>query len=191
MTAITPARSRIVLADLLPGSLVRDAILVLAGAGLTGLAAQVVIHTPLTPVPFTLQTLSVLVVSTALGALRGVLSMALYLVLGVVGVPWFAGHASGFGGPTFGYVIGFVAAAAVAGMLAERGEDRRIVSTVGLMSLSSVVIYAIGATWLAVDLHLTVAKAIELGVTPFLVTDALKVAVATLVFPTAWRFVRR
>ncbi len=191
MTAIAPARSRVVLADLLPGSLVRDAILVVAGAGLTGLAAQVVVHTPLSPVPFTLQTLSVLMVSTALGATRGVLAMALYMVLGGIGLPWFAGHQSGFGGPTFGYVVGFILAAAVAGRLAERGEDRRIVSSIGLMGLSTLAVYAVGASWLGVNLHLGLAKALDLGVTPFLITDFLKIAVAVLVFPAAWRLVRR
>jgi biotin transport system substrate-specific component len=194
MTAATcPARrgERIVLADLLPGSLVRDTVLVVGGAALTGLAAQVSIHTSLTPVPFTLQTLSVLVVGGALGAIRGVLSMLVYLLAGVAGVPWFASHASGWGGPTFGYVIGFVVAAGVVGALARRGNDRAVLSTIGLMALGNAVIYAIGATWLAHDLHLSAAKAIELGVTPFLLGDAAKIAVAALAFPAAWRLAGR
>ena len=182
---------RIVLADLLPGSLVRDTVLVVGGAALTGLSAQVSIHTSLTPVPFTLQTLSVLVVGGALGSVRGVLSMLVYLVAGVAGIPWFASHSSGWGGPTFGYIIGFVVAAGVVGELARRGNDRAVLSTIGLMALGNAVIYAIGATWLAHDAHLSAAKAIELGVTPFLLSDAEKIAIAELAFPAAWRLVGR
>ena len=182
---------RIVLADLLPGSLVRDTVLVVGGAALTGLSAQVSIHTSLTPVPFTLQTLSVLVVGGALGSVRGVLSMLVYLVAGVAGIPWFASHSSGWGGPTFGYIIGFVVAAGVVGELARRGNKHPVLSTIGLMALGNAVIYAIGATWLAHDAHLSAAKAIELGVTPFLLSDAAKIAIAALAFPAAWRLVGR
>ena len=182
---------RIVLADLLPGSLVRDTVLLVGGAALTGLSAQVSIHTSLTPVPFTLQTLSVLVVGGALGSVRGVLSMLVYLVAGVAGIPWFASHSSGWGGPTFGYIIGFVVAAGVVGELSRRGNDRAVLSTIGLMALGNAVIYAIGATWLAHDAHLSAAKAIELGVTPFLLSDAAKIAIAALAFPAAWRLVGR
>jgi biotin transport system substrate-specific component len=194
MTAATyPARrgERIVLADLLPGSLVRDTVLVLGGAALTGLSAQVSIHTSLTPVPFTLQTLSVLVVGAALGSARGVLSMMVYLLAGAAGVPWFASHSSGWGGPTFGYIIGFVVAAGVVGELARRGNDRAVLSTIGLMALGDAVIFAIGATWLAHDAQLSAAKAIALGVTPFLLSDAAKIAIAALAFPAAWRLFGR
>src|ERR1700712_2124957 len=92
-------RQRIVLADLIPGALVRDAALVVGGAGLTGLAAQVSVHVPsITPVPFTLQTLAVLLTGAALGSVRGLLSMSLYLLAGGIGVPWFANHSHGFSG---------------------------------------------------------------------------------------------
>lgn len=180
-----------VLADRLPGSVVRDVLLVLGGATLTGLAAQVSIQTPLSPVPFTLQTLAVLVSAAALGTVRGVLSMLVYLLAGAVGVPWYAHHSHGIGGPTFGYVVGFVLAAAVVGELARRGNDRRIVGTVGLMTLGSAVIYLVGTTWLALDLHLDIQNAIALGTTPFLVTDALKIACAAGLLPLAWAVVRR
>src|ERR1700761_6388942 len=108
MTSLAASRQRIVLADLVPGAYARDAVLVAAGAGLTGLAAQVSIHTSLSPVPFTLQTLAVLVVGAALGPGRGVAALLLYVVAGLAGVPWFAGHTAGFGGPSFGYLLGFV-----------------------------------------------------------------------------------
>jgi biotin transport system substrate-specific component len=182
---------RAVLADLVPGALVRDVVLVIAGAGLTGVAAQVSIKTALSPVPFTLQTLSVLVVGAALGPLRGVLSMALYMLAGVAGVPWFAGHTSGWGGPSFGYIIGFIVAAALVGALARRGADRHVLTTVGLMVAGNVVIYLIGTTWLAADLNLTATEAFKLGVRPFLATDAIKIGIAALAFPAAWRLARR
>lgn len=98
-SAIALPRRR-VLADLIPGSWARDAVLVGVGAGLTGLAAQVSVHTSLSPVPFTLQTLAVLVVGAALGSARGVLAMLLYLVAGGLGLPWFASQGHGWGGAT-------------------------------------------------------------------------------------------
>ncbi len=193
MTALTisaaPGR-RLVLADLIPGARVRDAILVVVGAGLTGLAAQVSIRTSLSPVPFTLQTLAVLTIGGVLGSVRGAASMLLYLVAGMAGVPWYADHGHGWGSVSFGYVLGFVLAAAVVGALAERGQDRHPISTVGMLVVGSAVIYIVGASWLAVDLHVSAVKAISLGVTPFLITDALKIACASIVLPSAWRLSR-
>jgi biotin transport system substrate-specific component len=183
--------NRLVLADLVPGARLRDAALVIAGAGVTGVAAQVSVHTPLSPVPFTMETLAVLVVGAALGTVRGALSIALYLVAGIAGVPWYANHAHGWGGPSFGYVIGFVLAAGVTGALAKRGADRHVLSTVALMALGTFIIYVVGTAWLAHDLHIGAAEAFTLGVRPFLVTDAIKMALAALAFPAAWRLVRR
>ena len=190
--AVAPHRlDRLVLAALVPGALVRDIALVAGGAGLTGLAAQVSIHTGLSPVPFTLQTLSVLVVGAALGSVRGLLSMLLYLLGGMVGVPWYANQEHGWGGPAFGYILGFVVAAGLVGALAKRGADRHVVSTVLLMVAGSVVIYLIGTVWLAVDLHIGSVEAFKLGVRPFLATDAIKIGLAALAFPTAWKLARR
>jgi len=189
-TAVIAPR-RIVLADLVPGALARDAVLVVAGAGLTGLAAQVSVHTSLSPVPFTLQTLAVLSAGAALGTVRGALSMLLYLAAGVAGVPWFERHTHGWGQPSSGYLVGFVVAAAVVGELARRGNDRQVVSTIGLMALGSALVYLCGAIWLAHDLHLSASRAVSLGVTPFLVGDAVKAAVAAVVLPATWRLVRR
>jgi biotin transport system substrate-specific component len=190
--ATAAVRNRIVLADLVPGAWVRDVALIVGGAGLTGLSAQISIHVPaLTPVPFTLQTLAVLLTGAALGSVRGVLSMGLYLLAGGLGVPWYANHEHGFGGASFGYVLGFVVAAGVVGELARRGNDRSVMSSIGLMVLGDAIVLSIGTIWLANDLHVAAARAIELGVTPFLITDALKLTIAALALPAAWKLVRR
>jgi biotin transport system substrate-specific component len=191
MSTAVALPTRLVLADLVPGALVRDVALVVGGAGLTGLAAQASIHTPFSPVPFTLQTLSVLVVGAALGSVRGALSMLLYLLAGVVGVPWYANQSHGWGGPSFGYIIGFIVSAALVGALAKRGADRHVVTTVLLFVAGSLIVYVIGTAWLAADLHIGGAQAFKLGVRPFLATDAIKIALAALAFPAAWKFARR
>jgi biotin transport system substrate-specific component len=191
MATAAPTSPRLVLADLVPGALARDAVLVAAGAGLTGLAAQVSVHTPLTPVPFTLQTLAVLLTGAALGSMRGAVSMLLYLVAGVAGVPWFESHTHGWGGPSFGYILGFVVAAGVVGELARRGNDLEVLSAVGMMVVGLAIVFVFGATWLANDLHVSAQKAVDLGVTPFLIGEVLKLAVAGLVLPATWRAVRR
>lgn len=185
-------RSRIVLADLLPGALVRDAVLVVAGAGLTGLAAQVSITTSLSPVPFTLQTLAVLVTGAALGSVRGLVSMLLYVLAGSAGLPWFAGHTSGFSGPSAGYLVGFVLAAGVVGELARRGNDRNVVRAALLMVAGNVVIYACGVTWLMHEVPTySFGQALHYGVTVFLISDLAKLALAALAFPAAWKLARR
>lgn len=191
MSAVSAAVRRPVLADLVPGAFARDAAMVLGGAGLTGLAAQVSIVTPLSPVPFTLQTFAVLVVGAALGSARGITAMLVYLAAGMAGVPWFADHSHGWSNPAFGYILGFVAAAGVVGALARRGADRHVLGTVALMVAGSVVVYAIGTTWLAFDLNVGAGEAIKLGVQPFLGTDAIKIALAALAFPAAWKLIRR
>lgn len=185
-------RQRIVLADLIPGTRVRDAVLVVGGACLTGVAAQVSVHIPsITPVPFTLQTLAVLVVGASLGSVRGVASILVYMLAGLAGVPWFASHTSGWAGPSFGYILGFVLSAGVVGALAKRGADRHILSTVALMVAGTALIYLVGTIWLAADLNIGAGEAIKLGVRPFLATDAIKIALAALAFPAAWRLARR
>ena len=136
------------LADVVPGGLVRSIALVIGGAIFVGLTAQVSIPLPFTPVPLTLQTFSVLLVGAALGSVRGAASMALYLLAGVAGVPWFAQQGSGWAFVSFGYVLGFVAAAWLVGWLAERGADRRVVPTIGMMALGNLVIYALWSGWL-------------------------------------------
>ena len=180
-------RTPVVLADLVPGTLVRDVSLVVGAACFVGVLAQISIHLPFTPVPITGQTLGVLLAGTALGWKRGLASMGLYAVAGLIGVPWFAGHASGYVGASFGYIVGFVLCAGLCGWLAERKADRSLLKSVPAMVAGEVVMYAVGVTWLAVDLHLGAGKAISEGLTPFLAGDAIKAAIAAGLLPAAWK----
>ncbi len=186
-TIVLQGPRRVVLADLLPGSRVRDISLVVAAAAFVGVLAQVSIHLSFTPVPITGQTLGVLVAATALGWRRGLAAMVLYGAAGVAGVPWFAGHASGYVGASFGYVLGFAAAAAVCGYLAERGAARSVLKSVPAMVAGEVVMYAVGVTWLAASLRVGAGRAIALGLTPFLAGDAVKAAIAAGLLPAAWK----
>ena len=172
-------------------ALLRQVVLVLGGAAFVGLAAQVAIPLPFTPVPLTLQTFAVLLAGAALGSLRGVLAMAVYAVAGVAGVPWFAEGSSGFAMPSFGYILGFVIAAGIVGRIAEHGATRTAWRTAGLMVVGNLVIYAVGVTWLKYAIDVTWAKALELGVAPFLVGDAIKIALAAGLLPLTWAGLRK
>ncbi len=187
-------RRELVLADLIPGTLVRDVLLVLGFAALTGLSAQISIRLPFTPVPITGQTLAVLLGGMALGAPRAILGVLAYLGIGLIGLPWFAGGAGGWAvvsSDSFGYLLGFILAAAVVGWLAARGFDRGPLRVLLAMVVGNALIYLLGATWLAVDLHLGASQALSLGVTPFLLGDAIKAAVAMGLLPGAWRLAGR
>jgi biotin transport system substrate-specific component len=186
-TATSPARPGQVLADLLPASRVRDIALVAGGAVLTGLAAQISVPVPGSPVPVTGQTFAALLVGTALGAGRGFLSLALYALAGLAGVPWFAGGSSGVM-PSFGYIVGMMLAALAVGALARRGADRSPWRTAGAMLLGEAIIYAVGVPYLALAMDMSASAAIAAGLTPFLIGDALKAALAMGVLPTAWKF---
>jgi biotin transport system substrate-specific component len=182
-------RAPLVLADFIPipGTFARDVLLVIGGAGLVGLLAQISIHLSFTPVPITGQTLGVLLTGTALGWRRGAAAMTLYAVAGLIGVPWFAGHASGYVGASFGFIIGFILCAILCGYLAERGADRSLVGSVPAMVAGEVLMYAVGVIWLGAYLHVSASEAISLGLTPFLVGDAIKAAAAALLLPAAWK----
>jgi len=189
---VTFERSKpLVLADLLPSSILNEVLIVIGAAGFVGILAQISIHLSFTPVPITGQTLGVLVAGTALGWKRGAAAMALYGMIGVAGVPWFAGHTSGFVGASFGYIVGFVLCAALCGFLAERGADRSLVKSVPAMVVGEIVMYAIGVIWLGVSLHVGPARAIALGFTPFLIGDTIKAIIAALLLPGAWKLADR
>lgn len=186
MTTSVAARPR-VLADLIPGGAIRDLALVVGVAAFTGAAAQVAVPLPFTPVPLSLQTFAVLLSAAALGPYRAGAAMLLYLAVGMAGVPWFAEQRSGIGFPSFGYLVGFVLAAAVVGWLARRGADRSVAGTAGIMVLGNLLIYAIGVPYLAFAIGVPLTEAVGLGLTPFLVGDGLKILLAAGLLPAAWR----
>lgn len=192
MSTAAPSAPGTVLADLLPASSVhrawlRDASLVVGGAVLTGLAAQLSVPVPGSPVPVTGQTFAALLVGTALGARRGFASLGLYAAAGAAGLPWFAGGSSGWSMPTFGYILGMLIAATVVGALARRGGDRTVLRTAGVMVLGSALVYAVGVPYLAYSAHLSAADAVRVGLRPYLLGDAIKAAFAMTALPTAWR----
>jgi biotin transport system substrate-specific component len=164
---------------------------VLGAAAFVGLLAQVSIPLPHTPVPLTGQTLGVLVAGASLGTWRATLSMSLYVLAGLAGVPWFHAHTSGYPGVTFGYLLGFVAAAAIMGEMSRRGLDRHVASAVLQFVVGSLVIYLFGVTWLAQSAHLSVAQALSFGMKPFLVGDAVKALLAGALVPATWRLIGR
>ncbi len=169
-----------------------DLVLVLGGSLLVALNAQVAFHLPFSPVPVTAQTLAVLLVGALLGGVRGGVSLLLYLAQGVAGLPVFAAGGAGvayFLGPTGGYLLGFVAGAALTGLLAERGWDRRIATTLAAMLLGTAVIYAAGLTWLA--LFTGVENVLAVGLYPFLPGAAIKIVAAALLLPTGWKLLGR
>jgi biotin transport system substrate-specific component len=190
VTVIALPRKR-VLADVIPGGLVRDAILVLGGAAFVGLLAQLSIPLSFTPVPLTLGTFAVLLTGAALGPVRGALSIGIYMLAGMAGLPWFAGQTSGWGFPSFGYIIGFVLAGALVGWLASRGGDRTPLRTAGTMALGNLVIYAVGVPYLMGATGMDLATGIEKGVVPFLIGDAVKIVIAAGLLPGAWKIVER
>ncbi len=181
--------ARFVLSDLLPGARVRDVLLVIGGAAFTGLLAQISIPMQGSPVPITGQTLGVLLVGASLGAMRGFLSMALYLLAGMAGMPWYADHAHGVHIPSLGYIVGFVFAAAAVGALAARGGDRTPLRTIGTMIVGNVIIYAFGVPYLMHDLNIDFQVAWDIGVKNYLLGDALKILLAAGLLPAAWKLV--
>ena len=168
-----------------------DVVLVVLFSAFVALTAQVEI--PLWPVPLTLQTLGVLFTGAVLGSQRGALALLLYLTEGALGLPVFAGGASGVGymlGPTGGYLVGFVVAAGAVGWLAQRGWDRRLVWAAVAMVIGNVIIYVCGVAWLTVFLG-DLWGALVKGMLLFVVGDLIKIAVAALTLPGGWKLARR
>jgi biotin transport system substrate-specific component len=172
----------------------RDAGLVLAGTALLVLGSRISVPLPGNPVPFTLQTLAVLLAGGALGTRRGAMSTVLFIALGAVGLPVFAESRHGLDvilGATGGYLVGFIAATALVGRLAELGWDRHIGGSVGMNLLGTALIYLVGVPWLAVAAGVPLGEAVTLGLVPFLVGDLVKLLVAAGAFPLAWWVVGR
>jgi biotin transport system substrate-specific component len=177
-------------------SLALDAALVVAGSLLIALLAQVSIRLPFTPVPITGQTLGVLLVGAAYGWSRALLTLLLYLAEIAAGLPFAAEGRSGLEILTLatasgGYLWGFLLAAVFTGWLANRGWDRNLRSSLGVMLLGNIVIYLVGIPWLAASIDVPVTEALELGLYPYVVGDTLKLLVAAGLLPAAWRLLRR
>lgn len=156
------------------------------------LSAQVAIPLPFSPVPITGQTFGVLLVAMALGRLRGTSVVVAYFLEGALGLPVFAGGTAGLAvlmGPTGGYLIGFVFAAFLVGTLADHGWDRGIVRSLAAMTLGTAVIFAAGLA--AVSRFVPSESVLALGLTPFVPGALIKIALASLVLPSVWRFVGR
>jgi biotin transport system substrate-specific component len=172
----------------------RDVVLVVTGALFIYLTSLIVIHIPGNPIPITGQTFGVLLVGGALGLRRGFAAVGLYVLLGVIGLPFFAESKGGIAviwGASGGYLVGFVVAGAVVGRLAELGWDRRIGGALGAMLVGSVVIYAIALPWLKVVTGMTWQATVETGLLPFVVGDTFKAILAAVLFPVAWWVVGR
>jgi biotin transport system substrate-specific component len=194
MTTIAASRfpAPRVLADAVPHIRARDAVLVLAGALLTVLGAQISIHVPPSPVPVTGQTLAVVLAGAALGSRRGAASQVVYVLAGFL-LPVYADGEQGPGivwGATGGYLIGFILAAYLIGSVAERGLDRRPVTAFAAFVGAQLAIFAIGVPWLKVSADMAWSDAIHYGFTIFIVGGLIKAALAGLATPGAWRLVR-
>jgi len=186
-TTVLTRRRSVVLADLLPGLVVRDILVILGGAALVGALAQISIPLSFTPVPITGQTLGVLVTGCALGWKRASAALLLYVIAGFAGLPWFVHHTSGWQGPSTGYLFGFILASFTCGWLAAHQADRKVWRALPALIIGDALIYVIGVPWLAIDLHVGLAKAISLGLTPFLGVDAIKAGIGALLLPAAWK----
>lgn len=192
--SLTLAIKPTIIDRVVPNSLVSDIALVVAGTGFTALAAQ--LYIPTTPVPFTFQTLAVLLVGATLGSLRGALSLALYAIAGAVGIPVFSQATSGtevLFGATGGYIIGFIIAASLVGYLSEKNFSSNVLKMAVSYVAGSVVIYALGATWLTYGYlggqWLGKQGGLALGVIPFLAFDAVKALIAAGLLPASWKLV--
>jgi biotin transport system substrate-specific component len=166
----------------------------LIGLGALFIYLTALVYIAREPVPLTGQTFGVLTVGAALGFRRGGAAVLLYLLIGLVGLPFFAegkGGVAVLAGGTGGYLIGFVIAGAIVGRLAELGWDRRILGSLGAMLIGSVIIYAIGLPWLMVTGGFTVQQTLAYGLTPFILWDLAKLAVAGALFPLGWWLVER
>lgn len=198
MSNLTLALGKPTLADrLFSRSIAVDAVLIAAGAALTAVAAQIAV--PLWPVPVTGQTLAVLLVGVTLGAVRGGISMVLYALLGIVGLPVFSESSSGWSvvaGPTGGYIIGFIFSAILAGWLAQREWDRKLLRAFVAFLAGSVVTFAFGLPWLATFLGAVGApndlqSVLQAGLYPFIIGGVIKSILGAGIITLAWVAVGR
>ena len=203
-TAAAPATHTRVLADIItrPSSRARafaiDAGLVLAGVAVVALLAKVSFF--IGPIPITGQTLGVILVGAALGSARGAATMTTYMFVGLLGLPVFAGPVAGPAyllAPSFGFILGFIPAAFVAGWFAERAWDRKPLLAFAGFVIASVIPFVIGVPYMAFILStvmgqtISPAEVLNAGLWPFIVPGLIKAGFAALLIPGAWALVRR
>lgn len=185
----TTLSHRTIVDAVIPGEgALRDTLLVTGGAALTAVCAQVTI--PWQPVPFTLQTLSVMLCGLAFGAKRGALSQVLYILIGGMGLPVFSQGQHGVNilfGSTGGYLLSFALVAALLGWLAQRDWTKNIWTTAASMAIGSTFILACGATWLSA--YIGWPHALAGGVVPFIIPEIMKAAVVIVALPSAWQLI--
>lgn len=198
MTTATISHSRLTLADrVVPRSVANNIALMLAGVAVVSATAMVEI--PMWPVPVSGQTLGVLVVGASLGAWRGAVSMAMYMVFGLAGLPIFAGATGGITAlakPSFGFIIGFIAAAAFVGWLAERNWDKRPVLSLFAFLGASLIPFLFGIPYMgmilgSMGLPTDIGTLLGFGFYPFVVGGVVKWLIAASVLPLAWKLVQR
>jgi biotin transport system substrate-specific component len=173
-------------------TLINNIILVVAGVALTALSAQLSI--PAFPVPFTFQTLAVLVIGSTYGAARGAITMGAYALFGALGLPVFADASSGFNvlfGYSGGFIIGFIFAAALAGRLAELKWSSNVLKALVGFVMSTVVIYGLGIPVLAMNAYDSDLLAATQGMLPYLGWDFVKSVIAAGLIPSAWLLVKK
>lgn len=177
------ARENRVLADRLGGTIAREIALIAAGALALIVLARISIPLPFTPVPVSLGTLGALSVGTALGARRGLVSVAAYALLGIAGAPVFTGTNVGWAFASFGYILGYFLVAAIAGLAAQRGADRRVLTMAPTALASIFSVYVLGLAWMIPFAHMTLEQGLMKGFVPFIIGDLVKAAVAAGLFP--------
>ena len=190
-THVQAVHPNVITAAVLPRRAAVTVVLMVGFALVTALAAQIRFPLPGTPIAITGQTFGVLLAGVALGSRAGAGSMLLYVTLGAIGLPFFAGGEAGWTyatGATFGYLAGFVVAAWLVGRLAEQRRDRSVRTAIPAFLVGSAAIYTLGVTWLwaTVDSIPTLGAALSAGMYPFLVGDLVKAVLAGLVLPAAW-----
>ena len=179
-------------------SALTQVLFVAAGVAFISLLAQIAIPVPGSPVPVTGQTLAVLLIGTTYGARLGVLTFATYLLAGIAGAPIFApsGTSANHGidrliGATGGYLVGMLIASLVLGYLADRKADQKFRTSFPALLLGDVIIFTFGLLWLQQTLDLSWSKTIAAGFTPFILGEALKIAITATSLPLIWRRISR
>ncbi len=175
-----------------------EALFVVGGIGFISLLAQISLPVPGSPVPVTGQTLAVLLIGTTYGARLGLITFASYLLAGIAGAPIFAPSATSANhgldrivGATGGYLVGMLVASFVLGYLADRKADQKFKTSFPALLLGDVVIFAFGLTWLHASLDMTWAQTFKAGFTPFILGEALKIAITATSLPLVWRKISR